>query len=68
MKTIPKAVGLSSDQRTQRWSVTCPVCSTQFQPPTTRWATQRFECPKGHCRTPLRADYNAEPPVVEVVS
>ena len=56
-----RTIGLSRDQRTQRWQVSC-VCGHLFEPITTMFATQRITCPS--CSKELVCDYNAEPPRV----
>lgn len=40
-----RAIGLSSDRRTNKWEVVC-LCGQRFQPHTTLLARQSFNCPK----------------------
>lgn len=68
MKTIPRVIGLSSDNRTQRWLITCPKCGNEFTPQTTLLAQQEMDCSKAKCGARLFADYNAEPPVVSLIN
>ena len=42
---IVRLAGLSYDQRTNRWSVTCRHCGVTHTPPTTMLAWQTLECP-----------------------
>lgn len=65
--TTPRVLGLSTDGRTNRWQVSCPVCGKEFIPVTTRCSTQQLTCPNPRCRAELLANYNAEPPVVETL-
>ena len=44
MKNI-HCIGLSSDYRTNEWSITCD-CGKWFKPPTTMYSCQNVECPK----------------------
>lgn len=64
--TTPRVLGLSRDQRTQRWQVQCPACGNVFVPETTMCSTQSMTCTKAKCGVELHANYNAEPPVVTV--
>lgn len=54
--TKPKYLGDSRDGRTNRWRVTCPTCRHEFEPLTTRLATQSLICEK--CEALLQANYN----------
>ena len=56
--------GMSSDYRTNRWSVGCE-CGRQFNPTTTMLRYQTFSCP--YCLTEYSADYNAEPPSIKKI-
>lgn len=56
-QTIPKYIGPSSDGRTNKWRVTCPLCQAQFEPVTTIKRFQILECPT--CHADLSADWNA---------
>jgi phage terminase large subunit GpA-like protein len=67
METTPRVIGLSRDNRTQRWLVTCPRCGHVFEPQTTRLSWQDMDCPKTKCGARMMADYNAEPPTVKLV-
>lgn len=67
MNTIAQFIGLSSDQRTNRWRVTCPACGNVFEPQTTMSRYQGMICPKAKCGREMRVDYNAEPPTVTLV-
>lgn len=51
-------VGLSHDQRTNRWSVTCRHCGATHTPPTTMLAWQTLECPKRRCEATEVVNYN----------
>ena len=66
--THPVVIGLSRDQRTQRWRVVCPKCGHLFEPRTTMLSWQDISCPKPGCEARLMADYNAEPPTVRLMS
>ena len=67
MTTEPRYLGESRDSRTNRWRITCPVCSHAFEPETTMRSTQHVICPGRKCGRELVADYNAEPPVVRAL-
>jgi hypothetical protein len=51
-------LGLSSDLRTNRWRVTCPVCDKAFEPQTTMYVAHAVECPVKKCRAPLIVNYD----------
>ncbi len=55
--TVPRAIGLSSDRRTNKWRVTCPNCGKEFVPPTTMLRWQELQCENRKCLAELRADY-----------
>ncbi|MFA5071179.1 MAG: hypothetical protein WC511_02300 [Candidatus Pacearchaeota archaeon] len=44
--TQVKWIGLSWDQRTNVWAITCPHCDEVFKPSTTMRRSQSFSCPK----------------------
>jgi predicted RNA-binding Zn-ribbon protein involved in translation (DUF1610 family) len=50
-------LGLSADQRTNRWRITCD-CGNQFEPSTTMKALQLVTCPK--CGKEEIQDYNSD--------
>ena len=52
--------GLSTDKRTNRWSVTCPTCVRDFSPQTTMLSTDYLTCPNSKCEQNIFVDYNAE--------
>ncbi len=54
MKNIT-CIGLSSDWRTNRWSITCN-CGKVFEPPTTMYSCQNVECTK--CGLQEMINYN----------
>lgn len=58
--TVPVALGLSSDLRTNRWRVTCPACKKTFEPSTTMFRQQSLQCPHGRCGKHMVADYNED--------
>lgn len=58
--TVPIYLGLSSDYRTNRWSITCPACKKPFEPATTMFFQQSLQCPAARCGKFMRADYHAE--------
>lgn len=52
-------LGESPDQRTNRWRVTCPHCSKEFEPPTTMHGREILTCPRPKCLKSMLADYNS---------
>lgn len=66
MQTKPRYLGQSSDLRTGRWKITCPVCGNEFEPQTTRLSWQNLQCPRKKCGAEMTAYYNEEPPVVKL--
>lgn len=65
--TAIRWVGSSRDQRTNRWSVTCPACERVFEPETTMRSTQIVQCPAPKCKAEMVARYNDNPPTVSVL-
>lgn len=56
--TTARYLGLSSDQRTNRWRITCAFdnCAHEFEPVTTLRSHQTMDCPR--CSGVLCVDYN----------
>ena len=50
-------IGLSTDQRTNKWKFTCPECGKIFDPPTTMLNKVDEKCPK--CGYVEIVDYNS---------
>lgn len=48
--TEPHFIGMSHDQRTNRWRVSCPACGGRFEPQTTMRSTQFLICPAAKCK------------------
>ena len=66
MKQTPLTYkGSSSDRRTNKWEVKCPMCGTKFKPMTTLMSESWEECP--HCMIKINCKYNDEPPVAVVL-
>jgi len=53
-------LGLSRDERTNRWKVPCPKCGKEFIPPTTMLNFDDQECPWARCAARIHIDYTAE--------
>lgn len=66
--TIARYIGTSRDQRTNRWSITCPSCGKVFEPETTMRSTQHLQCPAIKCRANMVAQYNDEQPTVKLMT
>lgn len=54
--TTPVYLGHSHDWRTNRWRLTCPSCSHQWEPQTTMFAVHHISCPR--CGKGVVARYN----------
>lgn len=55
---VVRLQGLSHDQRTNLWSVTCRHCGKTHTPKTTMLAWQTIECPGKKCETSEVINYN----------
>lgn len=50
--------GLSNDQRTNVWRITCLKCGKTHKPPTTMFAEQKINCPTKKCLESEVVNYN----------
>ena len=53
-----KYSGRSSDYRTNRWKIICPVCGTINEPKTTVFNFQTIDCKKKTCNAAFTVNYN----------
>lgn len=51
-----RVIGVSQDNRTNKWWLICPRCGDGFEPPTTMFARVGYVCQK--CGKPMSVDYN----------
>lgn len=63
-ETNVRFLGASSDGRTNKWEIICPVCGKKIIPPTTMLREQAISCEASkQCRnagTQIVIDYNAK--------
>lgn len=53
-----RLLGLSHDDRTNKWEATCRHCGKSYIPLTTMLAWQTLECPGRKCDTAETVNYN----------
>lgn len=54
-----RRIGHSTDGRTGRWKVKCPMCQKTFEPRTAMHDYQEITCPGAKCGASIGIIYNA---------